>query len=234
MKNKRRKSIVWKYTKEELIHIVKESKSMRDLLRKIGLNAQSGSNDQTVKRCLEFHDIDWKELVKKGRHNYYQEFSFNKIPHNELFVENSKHSRSVARNRIISENLIPYTCAICGQEPIWKGKPMTLILDHINGINNDHRLENLRFVCPNCNIQLDTNCGKKRSIKNKVDKPKVSRSKVRPSKEQLTLDILELSILRIGKKYNVSDNAVRKWLIYYQLPVYYKDIKEFRDNHKEP
>ena len=38
---------------------------------------------------------------------------------------------------------------------------MTLILDHINGINNDHRLENLRFVCPNCNIQLDTNCGKK-------------------------------------------------------------------------
>ena len=38
----------------------------------------------------------------------------------------------------------------------WCGKPMPLILDHINGINNDNRLENLRFVCSNCDSQLDT------------------------------------------------------------------------------
>jgi len=35
---------------------------------------------------------------------------------------------------------------------------MTLILDHINGVNNDNRLENLRIVCPNCNATLDTHC----------------------------------------------------------------------------
>jgi hypothetical protein len=33
---------------------------------------------------------------------------------------------------------------------------MPLILDHINGINNDDRLENLRWVCPNCNSILPT------------------------------------------------------------------------------
>lgn len=33
---------------------------------------------------------------------------------------------------------------------------MSLILDHINGINNDNRLENLRIVCPNCDATLDT------------------------------------------------------------------------------
>jgi len=33
---------------------------------------------------------------------------------------------------------------------------MPLILDHINGVNNDNRLENLRFVCSNCDSQLDT------------------------------------------------------------------------------
>ena len=41
-------------------------------------------------------------------------------------------------------------------KPIWQGKPLTLILDHINGKNNDDRLENLRWVCPNCNRQLPT------------------------------------------------------------------------------
>ena len=38
---------------------------------------------------------------------------------------------------------------------------MALILDHINGIGNDHRLENLRIVCPNCAGTLDTHCGRK-------------------------------------------------------------------------
>jgi len=40
--------------------------------------------------------------------------------------------------------------------PEWQNKPLTLILDHINGNNKDHRLENLRWVCPNCNQQLET------------------------------------------------------------------------------
>lgn len=49
-----------------------------------------------------------------------------------------------------------YKCSICGQEPIWQNQPMSLILDHINGHNKDDRLENLRWVCPNCNSQLPT------------------------------------------------------------------------------
>jgi uncharacterized protein with PIN domain len=47
-------------------------------------------------------------------------------------------------------------CSICGLLPEWNGKELTLILDHINGHNKDHRIENLRWVCPNCNSQLDT------------------------------------------------------------------------------
>ena len=39
---------------------------------------------------------------------------------------------------------------------------MTLILDHINGKNHDDRFENLRWVCPNCNQQLETTNGKNR------------------------------------------------------------------------
>jgi len=38
---------------------------------------------------------------------------------------------------------------------------MSLILDHINGVPDDNRLENLRIVCPNCAATLDTHCGRK-------------------------------------------------------------------------
>lgn len=52
-----------------------------------------------------------------------------------------------------------YKCAICGISE-WLGNPLSLQLDHINGISNDHRLENLRLVCPNCHSQTETFAGR--------------------------------------------------------------------------
>ena len=77
-------------------------------------------------------------------------------PHEMLFKENSSSATIVARRRILNENLIPYVCAICSIPPVWNEKPMSLVLDHINGVDNDHRLENLRFICNNCDTQLPT------------------------------------------------------------------------------
>ena len=74
----------------------------------------------------------------------------------EVFVENSTYARHNLKRRIINQNMIPYKCAICNMPPEWMGKPMSLVLDHINGVNNDNRLDNLRFVCHNCDSQLET------------------------------------------------------------------------------
>ena len=79
-----------------------------------------------------------------------------KIPHEFLFTKNSNYNRDNLKRRIIAEELISYICAICHAEPYWKNKQLVLVLDHINGINNDNRLENLRFLCPNCNSQTET------------------------------------------------------------------------------
>lgn len=242
--------------------LVNSSNSIKELVSKVGLNSSSGSNDITVKKCLEYHGIDWKELAIKGaikskkKPNYKRRLKTN----DELFVKDSTTGRNVIRNRVLQDNLIPYRCAICGQEPFWNGKPMSLILDHINGIRNDHRLENLRFVCGCCNCQLETTNGKN-NVKQKSDmRQEIMKYKEQnklyticqkcgkhitkgatlckechllevskiPSKEDLTEDLLKMSIVKIGMKYNVSDNAVRKWLKKYQLPIYYKDIKKLK------
>lgn len=74
----------------------------------------------------------------------------------DVFVENSTYARHNLKRRILKKNMIEYKCACCNIGPEWQGKPMPLILDHINGVHNDNRIENLRFVCSNCDTQLDT------------------------------------------------------------------------------
>ena len=75
-------------------------------------------------------------------------------------VKNSTASQTTLRRWYEKGNYTEYKCSICGQEPFWNGKELTLTLDHINGDNRDDRLENLRWVCPNCDRQLDTFCSK--------------------------------------------------------------------------
>jgi predicted RNA-binding Zn-ribbon protein involved in translation (DUF1610 family) len=143
-----------------------------------------------------------------------------------ILIENSPYQRCTAKRRIISENLIEYKCIFCGNEGEWMGKKMSLILDHKNGINNDHRLENLRFVCPNCNSTLETHCTgskgytkeerkkeKKEKRALKLHQPRMEKRKVvRPDIDVVIKQVNELGFVKTGKIYGVSDNAIRKWL----------------------
>ncbi len=102
--------------------------------------------------------VSWNTGKKVGRPQHWDK----KFPDNEIFVEGSTYPRHSLKERIRRKELIEYRCSICGIEPVWNGKPMPLILDHINGVNNDNRLENLRFVCSNCDTQLSTYKSKNR------------------------------------------------------------------------
>ena len=76
----------------------------------------------------------------------------------------STYGRQHIKRRLLAEGLKEPRCELCGQGEIWQGKPMSMILDHINGVRDDHRLENLRMVCPNCAATLDTHCGRRNRI----------------------------------------------------------------------
>ena len=56
--------------------------------------------------------------------------------------------------------------------------------------------------------------------------PRPERRKVaRPSYEQLMVDVESMSMVAVGRKYGVSDNAVRKWIRWYE---YQREMEEWR------
>jgi 5-methylcytosine-specific restriction endonuclease McrA len=68
-------------------------------------------------------------------------------------------SRTSVRRRLLDDGIFKNACSICGLRE-WRGSPLAMHLDHINGRRGDHRLENLRMLCPNCHSQTETYGGR--------------------------------------------------------------------------
>ncbi|WP_296683441.1 hypothetical protein [Flavobacterium sp.] len=71
--------------------------------------------------------------------------------------------RGQLKRFIVKNNIIPYICDECKCDDNWRGKKMPLILDHKNGIRDDNRLDNLRFLCSNCDSIQDTYKGRNKN-----------------------------------------------------------------------
>lgn len=71
-------------------------------------------------------------------------------------------------------------------------------------------------------------------LRRKLCAPKTSnfesrKVKDRPSRERLKEEIRSNSFLTLGKKYGVSDNAIRKWCKAYELPYKKRNIDQYSD-----
>lgn len=84
-------------------------------------------------------------------------------PNELVFIANSPYLKSVGVVRRLLDMGWSYQCDECGIAS-WRGRKLTLHLEHINGIHNDHRLENLRLLCPNCHSQTETYGNRTRSV----------------------------------------------------------------------
>lgn len=152
-----KKSKIYEVSDSEFIKIVNDSNSFNGILKKFGMSHGRGQQEILKKRCNELN-LDVSRFNKNGGG------IIKRIDSSNIFVKNSPYTSSYhTSKRIQKEKLIEYKCAICGNIGIWNDKKLSLQLDHINGDRKDNRLENLRFLCPNCHTQTETYCSKCRA-----------------------------------------------------------------------
>ncbi len=145
------------WTDYDLAVAVRESVSYSEVGRRLGY-ITSGGVHRFVKRHIARLGLDTSHFVgqswAKGRSFAGQR----KRPLSEILVQNSTYmSTGRLRRRLITEGLKPACCEMC-EIATWRGKPLPLELDHINGDHADNRIENLRIVCPNCHAVTETWC----------------------------------------------------------------------------
>lgn len=145
---------IYECTDEQFVNLIKNSANIAEVLFKLGYTVKGNSwGYSQVKQRMT--DLNLSSANFKGKNAYYETNKEREISPDKLFRINCKHTRTVLRRNITRNNLLPYKCAICGISK-WNNKTLSLELDHINGMNNDNRLENLRFLCPNCHSQTTT------------------------------------------------------------------------------
>lgn len=134
---------------EELREAIKQSRTLAETLKHLGLS-RSGTAYKALKTYIEQLNIDTSHWMP-----YKPIFRKTNATIEEILVINSPCSAKYIRNYVIKNSLVPYVCACCGISE-WQGNTLTLQLDHTNGDNTDNRLDNLRFLCPNCHSQTLT------------------------------------------------------------------------------
>ena len=233
-----------RFTEDQLRAAIAAARSWAETLRLLRYRS-AGGNWKTLQKYAALWDIStdhfdpYAASVEGLRRSHKRS-----IPLAEVLVENSTYGRAHVKRRLLDEGLKARRCESCGQGEHWYGRKLALILDHVNGVPNDHRLENLRILCPNCAATLDTHCGRKnrrpprqcafcgsdfrpryrkqrycsRDCGQRVawTNRKSQRKVERPPYEQLLAEIKATSYRAVGRTYGVTDNTIRKWVRQYR------------------
>jgi Zn finger protein HypA/HybF involved in hydrogenase expression len=226
-----------KMTEEKLKEAVKKSISIAGALKFMEMSVTTG-NYKSFHKKVKLYNIDINHFLGQSHLRGASHQTKKSIPLADILVEDSMFSNTASlKIKLLKTNLLKYECYNCGISS-WKDKDLILQLDHINGIWNDNRLENLRLLCPNCHSQTETFAGRNIN-KNKAKETiiyyyskcenceelvqqknttkcldcylKLQPTKISwPSTKNLIKMVEESSYLAVGKKLGVSDNAVRK------------------------
>lgn len=147
------------WTNTQLGHAVRTSKSLRQVLKKLGL-VEAGGNYEQIKKYISEQALSTSHFTgkawNKGRKGYIRP----QIPTTTILTAHSTFQSYKLKKRLFAEKLKTQKCEECGWAQRSKDGRLPLELDHINGNRHDNRIENLRILCPNCHSLKPTHRGK--------------------------------------------------------------------------
>jgi len=134
---------------EEIIEAVKISTGYKGTAEKLRYSRS------VIRNLIIENEIDTSHFVPAKKR---------KMAHDKLFTKGTQKRYGTVKREIMNNNILEYKCVECGITREWNGKVIFLDLDHANGDPTDNRIENLRFLCPNCHSQTPTYGSKVRKM----------------------------------------------------------------------
>ncbi|MEV0427141.1 HNH endonuclease signature motif containing protein [Micromonospora sp. NPDC050495] len=160
----------YKYSPETLAAAAARARSVTEVMRLLGVRISGGSHAH-ISRQLKRFNIDTSHFTR-GRHHTGRAGA-RRTASSQLLVRVPDGSRRTPGTRLkwaLRDIGVPEECEECGVGPLWRGRPLTLHVDHVNGDFLDNRPPNLRILCPNCHSQTDTYAGRNRSAAPRADR----------------------------------------------------------------
>ena len=152
-----KKSILNQIPNEKLQTLFDNNNSISSILGELNLSKSCRHSRKILKKRMVDLDLTrFNEL--RAKKSPFKSF-YKKYKDEDMFKLNSDVDVKTIKRRFCEKNL-PLKCECCKIENKWNNKPLTLQFDHKNGNNKDNRLENLRWLCPNCHSQTETYTGK--------------------------------------------------------------------------
>jgi 5-methylcytosine-specific restriction endonuclease McrA len=203
--------------KEELEKLVAESFSVSSVCRKLGKPAR-GSVVRRIAALIDDFGIDRSHFNGKD----------------DSGIASIKSSTAL-RRKLLDNGHFEHKCYSCDLT-MWLGKKIPLELHHKDGDHTNDALENLTVLCPNCHStehqpeeyakpkkRKCLDCEKMCHVRSLRCQSCANKTSYNPKTKRPTIDILKKDLIEldsycaIGRKYSVSDNAVRKWVKFYNL-----------------
>lgn len=141
---------------ESLRNAIAESSSLAETIRILGLPVTSASRVR-VKKAIDAYSLSTAHFTGQGHHR--DTPSSRRKTADEILRRlgpGASRTKRPLLHRALQEKGVPYICDECGTESLWRGRPLVLEIDHVNGDRLDNRIGNLRYLCPSCHSQTKT------------------------------------------------------------------------------
>jgi hypothetical protein len=150
----------YSWSDQELLQACDGARSVREVMGRLGLDPDRKRGRRALERRMREVGVEPRELPGQGWSRGRRVVPRYRVPLQELLVDGKAiSSTSSLKKRLVEGGLLAWRCDVCGISG-WRGRPLSLQLDHVNGDRWDNRLENLRLLCPNCHSQTDTFAGR--------------------------------------------------------------------------